>query len=285
MPVARLDDRAVIEISGEEAERFLQNVITTDIASLAEGVARAGALLSPQGKILFDFLVSRSGDATFVLECAASPADDLTRRLMLYKVRAKVAIEKREQRLVAVRWRLGPAAPGPGWLADSRFPSPVWRRYDEPLPAADATAAEWHAFRIASGIAEGGLDFPPGDAFPHDVLLDQVGGVGFAKGCYVGQEVVSRMQHRGTARRRVLIVEAEADLPGAGAEVTAGGRAVGTLGSAAGRLGLAIVRIDRVKAALDSGTEILVGGVPATLSIPEWARFGFPQDAAEAGEA
>src|SRR6185312_14806155 len=102
---------------------------------------------------------------------------------------------------------------------------------------------DWNAYRIATGVAESGADYALGDAFPHDVLLDQVGGIGFQKGCYVGQEVVSRMQHRGTARRRVLIVRGKAPLPAPGAEITAGSRAIGALGSVSGNNGLAIVRI------------------------------------------
>ncbi|RVD67197.1 folate-binding protein, partial [Mesorhizobium sp. M4A.F.Ca.ET.029.04.2.1] len=120
---------------------------------------------------------------------------------------------------------------------------------------------------------------------PHDVLLDETGGVGFRKGCYVGQEVVSRMQHRGTARRRVLIVGAESALPGPGTELMVAGRPVGTLGSTAGAAGLAIARIDRVKAALEAGQPITAGDVSVALTIPTWARFGFPQEAAGAEEA
>jgi folate-binding Fe-S cluster repair protein YgfZ len=109
--------------------------------------------------------------------------------------------------------------------------------------------------------------------------------VGFRKGCYVGQEVVSRMQHRGTARRRVLIVQAALPLPASGTDITVDGRPVGTLGSISGTTGLAIARIDRVKAALDAGRPILAGDVPVTLIIPAWAKFRFPQDAVGAEEA
>ncbi len=150
------------------------------------------------------------------------------------------------------------------------------RTYGEPANGGDP--ASWQAFRIANGIAESGADYQLGDAFPHDVLLDETGGVGFKKGCYVGQEVVSRMQHRGTARRRVLIVSAEHPLPAPGTELTVDGRPLGTLGSTAGTTGLAIARIDRVKAALDTGQEILAGVVPVSLAIPAWAKFGFPQE-------
>jgi len=147
--------------------------------------------------------------------------------------------------------------------------------------ATTATIDAWNLLRIRHGVVESGSDYELSDAFPHDVLLDQNGGVGMRKGCYVGQEVVSRMQHRGTARRRVLIASANDPLPAPGATVTAGGRSIGTLGTVAGSQGLAIVRIDRVKAAMDGGTAIEADGVALSLAIPAWAAFTFPQ----AGEA
>src|SRR4051812_13591724 len=104
MPTVHLDDRALISVDGAEAENFVQNIITTDLAALAEGHGRPGALLSPQGKILFDFLISRNGKGGFVLDCRAALADDFVRRLMLYKLRAKVAIAKQDHTDIAVSW-------------------------------------------------------------------------------------------------------------------------------------------------------------------------------------
>jgi folate-binding protein YgfZ len=280
MPIAHLEDRAILTVSGPEAEHFLQNLITADLSTLKDGEARAAALLSPQGKILFDFLVSRVGQGSFRLECRADAADDFMRRLMLYRLRAKVEIAREPAAAVAVIWEPdGVSTDKWQGLADSRFGGTVVRHYDQPLPEADASAKDWNAYRITSGIAESGTDYALGDAFPHDVLLDQVGGVGFQKGCYVGQEVVSRMQHRGTARRRVLIAHGESPLPAPGAEITAGGRIVGALGSVSGNAGLAIVRIDRVKDAVDQGEPITAGETPVTLSIPQWAKFTYPQQA------
>jgi folate-binding protein YgfZ len=151
----------------------------------------------------------------------------------------------------------------------------VFRTYREGADAGEGAEA-WRALRIENGVAESGEDYALNDAFPHDVLLDQLGGVGFGKGCYVGQEVVSRMQHRGTARRRVLIVTAAADLPVPGTEIVAAGRTLGTLGSVSGASGLAILRIDRVKDALDAGVAITADGVPVGVEIPAFASFGFP---------
>lgn len=293
MTTIHLANRTIVSVSGPDAEHFLQNILTTDLDKLTAGVAKPGALLTPQGKILFDFLISRSGADGFLLDCRADIADDFVRRLMLYKLRAKVEIAKRDQQLVTVSWETDSGAshsdstalPSETSLRDLRFPesATVYRSYGT-LPGTD-TEADWAALRVAHGIAESGSDYALGDAFPHDVLLDQMDGVGFKKGCYVGQEVVSRMQHRGTARRRVLIVAAEQDLPQAGTDITADGRSVGTLGTVAGKAGLAIARIDRVKDAVDSGTPLLAGDVSVILSIPGWAKFSFPQDAASAADA
>ena len=203
----------------------------------------------------------------------------------MYRLRAKVEFSKRTQPLVEIWWRDesgdagGEQAPVNG-LADMRFAAGnVVRSYDA-SHISSASFDAWHAFRIARGVAESGSDYALGDAFPHDVLLDQNGGVGFRKGCYVGQEVVSRMQHRGTARRRILIASSDHALPPEGTALTANGRPLGTMGSSHGTSGLALVRIDKVKAAMDGGMPILADAVEVALSIPAFANFGFPEDAA-----
>ena len=289
MPTTFLADRALVSVSGPDAEHFLQNILTVDLDGLGNAEAKPGALLAPQGKILFDFLVSRAGETAFRLECRADIADDFVRRLMFYRLRAKADISKQDQTVVAVSWRSDSNASQSDSAAssvdsskgarDTRFGARVFRFYDAALPTPDATEADWHAFRLSHGVAESGDDYALNDAFPHDVLLDQLDGIGFKKGCFIGQEVVSRMQHRGTARRRVLLVEADSPLPAPGTELTVDGRPVGTLGSVSGMHGLAIARIDRVKTAMDAGQEISAGGVTLSLAIPGWARFTFPETA------
>lgn len=281
MPSVSLADRALIRVLGPDAEHFLQNIVTADLSDLPEGAIKPCALLTPQGKILFDFLIARDGADTFLIDCRADVADDLSRRLMLYRLRAKAEISKLDQSLVTVEWNSDSSASGSDStqaFRDLRFVEPmVWRRHGG---AAGADALEdWDLLRIANGVAESGSDYQLSDAFPHDVLLDQNGGVGFRKGCYVGQEVVSRMQHRGTARRRVLVAHGDGPLPAPGTEITANGRAIGTLGTVAGERGLAIVRIDRVKDAVDAGVPILAGETTVALAIPPHARFTFPRDA------
>jgi folate-binding protein YgfZ len=295
MLAVQLSDRTLISVIGPDAEHFLQNILTTDLDALAPEDAKPGALLTPQGKILFDFLISRDGSDGLLLECRADIADDFIRRLMLYKLRAKVEIAKQDQLLVSVSWNpdsnasvsdSSPSQTGSTVRRDRRFAEPVqvFRIYG-PAVADDGQSQAWQEFRVAHGVAESGPDYALSDAFPHDVLLDQTGGVGFGKGCYVGQEVVSRMHHRGTARRRVLLVSADGPLPPGGTDIIAGGKTLGALGSVSDNRGLAIVRIDRVKDAMNAGTAITAGDVPIKLTIPDWAKFTFPQETAAAGEA
>ncbi|MCJ9760865.1 folate-binding protein, partial [Agrobacterium sp. SHOUNA12C] len=229
MPAVFLRDRSFLRVTGAEAEPFLHNLITTDLVSLGTDEARPGALLTPQGKILFDFMISRDGPG-FLLETDTAQRDGLLKRLTMYRLRAPVDFAVGETEGVTVTWGDN-AAEGP---KDSRFAKAGIALTRTSGHHGDDAEALYEALRIANGIAVSGPDFALQDAFPHDVLLDLNGGLGFRKGCYVGQEVVSRMQHRGTARRRVVIVIGSADLPASGTELTAGGKPIGTLGSTEG---------------------------------------------------
>ncbi|UGX87886.1 CAF17-like 4Fe-4S cluster assembly/insertion protein YgfZ [Phyllobacterium meliloti] len=283
MPSANLSGRVVLDVTGDDAEKFLQNLITTDLDGLDKGDLKPGALLSPQGKILFEFLVARIPDG-LLLDTLETSVSDLTKRLTLYKLRAKVQITVRPESVIQVSWgNESGASENDSSVRDRRFPDAlnVRRHYGtEAAPTADET--QWMALRIAHGVAEAPFDYALGDAFPHDVNLDQISGVSFKKGCFIGQEVVSRMQHRGTARRRILIASGNANLPETGAAITANGRDIGTLGSVVGNAGLALVRIDRVKDAVDAGTPILSGETTLTLAIPPEHRFTFPVTTQEA---
>jgi folate-binding protein YgfZ len=154
----------------------------------------------------------------------------------------------------------------------------------EPSNAADAFGAElvdaaaYETHRIELGVPAGGPDFAYGDAFPHEADMDQLHGVDFQKGCYVGQEVVSRMEHRGSARTRVVPVAVAGAAPATGTVVTAAGKPVGVMGSAVAGRGLASLRLDRVDEALAGGAPLLAGSVELRLIKPTWARFAFPGD-------
>ncbi|MFB9951240.1 YgfZ/GcvT domain-containing protein [Rhizobium puerariae] len=278
MPATHLPTRSLIRISGKDAQDFLQGLITTDIDSLPENEARPGALLTPQGKILFDFLIWRD-DGGFLIEADSSQRDALIRRLTMYKLRAAVDIAATTEDGVTVFW--GDEA-GRGSVKDTAFAQAGIPLARVPGRQADGPEEAYHALRVQAGISMSGHDYALQDAFPHDVLLDKAGGLSFRKGCYVGQEVVSRMQHRGTARRRVAIVSGEAHLPASGTEITAGGKPVGALGSVSGNKGLAIVRTDRVGDALARGLPLVAGGMTVTLTLPEWTGLSFPVEAEEA---
>ncbi len=281
--IAVLARRGVVAVAGPDAEAFLNDLVTADISRAGPGQAAFAGLLTPQGKILFDFIVFRDGER-FLFDLPRGTTADLVRRIGFYKLRAKVTVAdiSAETRVLAV-WGAegvhhidGVAAPDPrlaalGW----RMVAPA----DQPpllSGFAPATAADYDAHRIPLGIPEGGIDFAFGDAFPHDTDMDQLAGVDFGKGCYIGQEVVSRMEHRGTARRRFVIARATGALPPAGSEVSAGGKPLGTLGSAAGDTALALLRLDRAKEAIDAGTPIRAGDATLSVSLPGWATFGWP---------
>lgn len=281
MPTVHLDDRALIRLTGEEAEHFLHGLVTSDIAGLPQGVARPGALLAPQGKVLFDFLVFRIAGG-FALDCRTAAAEDLVKRLKLFRLRAKVEISEPDPQLVSVAWENDSGASSDDSIADGRFSTPVTRRYGAAAAAANAPRGAFDALRIENGVAELGLDYAAQDAFPHDINFDQTGGVSFRKGCYVGQEVVSRMQHRGTARKRVLVIAGSAPLE-PGADLVAGGRVAGRLGTAIGHRALAIARLDRVKEAVEAGQPLVAGGIAVTATLPPDVSYAWP-DTTTAGE-
>ncbi|ACL55723.1 YgfZ/GcvT domain-containing protein [Methylobacterium nodulans] len=273
MPIASLTDRAVLALTGDDAPGFLQGLITCNVETLPPDEARLGALLAPQGKILFDFLLSRAGDG-FHLDAPRAVLPDLMRRLTLYRLRARVAFAQTPLRVFAA-WG---AEPEGSWLRDGRLPALGWRLYapEGGEPAVDATPEAFQAHRIALGVPESGADFALGDAFPHEALMDQLGGVDFRKGCYVGQEVVSRMQHRGTARTRVVpLLYPGAAVP-AGTPVTAGARALGQTGSAAGDRGLGLLRLDRLADAVAAGERVEAGGLSVRVAKPDFVTFEVP---------
>jgi folate-binding protein YgfZ len=292
MQAALLPDRGVVKVDGADARRFLNGLLTTDVEALTPEAPRFAALLTPQGKILFDGIVAAvppaDGTALFI-DCPRALAASLVERLNFYKLRAKVIIEDLSQTLgVLAAWD-GTGTTEYGLVyPDPRLPALGLRVMLPPHLAAEAASdlgatlvepAAYEAHRIALGVPRGGLDFVYGDAFPHEADMDQLNGVDFAKGCYVGQEVVSRIEHRARARSRVVPVAYDGFAPADGVAVMAGDRAVGTMGSAAAGRGLAMVRLDRVEDAFAAGTALSAGGIAIRLVKPDWARFAWPGDA------
>jgi tRNA-modifying protein YgfZ len=276
---ALLSDRAVVRVSGPAAHGFLQGLITNDIDKAKPGGAIHAGLLTPQGKILFDFFVVPAADG-FLLEIAKAKGGELAQRLGFYKLRAQVEIAEDPSFAVAAAWGAPPRLPdGAIAYADPRLSALGLRILLQAeadarnLGCTIAAEDEYHAHRIALGVPEGGRDYAFGDAFPHEAMFDRLAGVDFDKGCFIGQEVVSRMEHRGIARKRIVGVEGEGPLPPSGTEITAGGAPVGTLGSVSEHSGLALLRLDRAEEAKAAGLPLRAGEVTVDLRIPAWARL------------
>jgi folate-binding protein YgfZ len=260
----RLSGRAIISVQGPEAGHFLHTILTADIDHLADGQASYAALLSPQGKILSDMLVLRQAGG-FLIDCAASQQDALLKRLQMYRLRAKVDVAPAPDLFISV----SPDVMA-GGFPDPRSPDIGWRKIDS---AMEADAQGYDAARIAAGLADSDADLGSGEFFPHEANLDQLGGVNFRKGCYVGQEVVSRMEHRGTARSRILPVSLEGGAPARGSDIRAGEKQIGTLLSSSGRQALALIRLDRLAEAAEP---LRTEGVPLQVLKPRWARYDVP---------
>jgi tRNA-modifying protein YgfZ len=292
MLAALLPDRGVVKVAGDAAVKFLNGLLTVDVGKAPPGEACFAALLTPQGKIVVDCIAAPAPAADgggIFLDCPRALAATLVDRLNFYKLRAKVIAEDLSEGLgVLALW------PGTGvtdyglCYADPRLPGLGSRCMLPPhlagtaaadLGAEQVEAARYEAHRIALGVPRGGLDFIYGDAFPHETDMDQLNGVDFDKGCFVGQEVVSRIEHRGSARTRVVPVAYDGPAPAAGVAVTAGARNLGMMGSAAEGRGLASLRLDRVEEALADSAPLTAGGIALTLVKPPWARFAWPGEA------
>jgi hypothetical protein len=289
MKAALLADRGVVKVAGDGARNFLHGLVTADVLDLKPGKARFCALLTPQGKIIADFIIAEApanDGGGFFLDVQRALCVTLVAKLNIYKLRAKVIVEDLSEVLgVLAAWGGSGTTKHGLSYADPRLPALGFRVMLPPHLAAAAAAelgatlvdaGQYEAHRIALGVPQGGLDFSYGDTFPHETDMDQLGGVDFTKGCYVGQEVVSRMEHRGTARTRAVPVRYDGAAPAAGAAVTAGDRQVGTMGSAAAGRAVALLRLDRVAEAVARGEPLTSGGVPIHLVKPDWARFAFP---------
>jgi folate-binding protein YgfZ len=268
-------DRAVFRFSGPDAHKLLNDVVTGHIPAGDSDIAAWWALLSPQGKILAEGLAGWAQDGLW-LDVHQSVADDFFKRIKMYRLRAQVVIDDlRETHRVGFATE---AQAGAISHADRLGPARLGRRVIAPVEAIGdwvGDDAVYRAARIAVGMAEQGADFPANDAFAHDIGLDILDGIDFAKGCYVGQEVVSRMKHRGTARRRPVIVSG-IDAP-AGTSVIAGGREAGTIGQVVDGRAVAILRLDRIT----DPAAVTVDGKPVTVALPDWASYAFGETVPE----
>ena len=273
MEPAFLDDRAVLAISGPQARDFLQGLVTNDVAGgLAPGTALYTALLSPQGKILFDFFVTE-GDGALLLDVARDGAEALLKKLKLYRLRAKIDLELREQLCVYVHLAGHPDNRPASYadraitFADPRLEALGRRSIGAraEMPANLPGPRGYHEQRLALGVPEAG-DFGFEKIFALDAGLEELNGVSFTKGCYIGQELTSRMKHRATSRKRILAITADVPLPATG-PVTRGGVEIGELIASHDGGAFALVRLDRLE---ETSGDVRIGEIQVALTKPAW---------------
>jgi len=257
--------RTILSVSGPEARALLQRVITADVETLEAGQCRPGGLLTPQGKLAVDFLLFADRDTVW-LDVPGSAAEALAKRLSMFKLRAKAEIVINTD--LAALWS---ERPFEGSAPDPRLGGAVHRGIGE--EAGDAVSLD--ALEILHGIPAFGRDYGEAEIFPTDANLDVYGGIGWKKGCFIGQEVVSRMKRRGTIRKRSLCLSFSADSPPRGAAVMAGSSTIGEITSSHGQHAIALIRLDRLDAASDTPQ---AGGQPCTIAVPDNLR---PDAAAE----
>lgn len=288
MNYSQLDSRALLAISGEDAIPFLQGLITSDARRLESGEAIYGALLTPQGKFLHDFFLSPSNGAIFV-DCEKLRADDLKKRLSLYKLRSKVTIDYVPENMrVFALWgdEAHPRLRNAQVFADTRMPSLGFRIIGDAAVVSEWASehgcekcdeSDYHAMRIALGIPQGGIDLIPEKSFLLEWGIDQIGGVDYKKGCYVGQEVTARTHYRGHVKKAPYVIKSrELPLPVTGTPVLCGEAEAGEIRSVSGTTGLAILRVEEVEKSKSSGMPLRAEDVVIEASLPAWHKYPEP---------
>jgi len=266
--LTRLPDRAVIAITGDDARTFLQRVITRGPEGLVAGGAQFSALLTPQGKVLADFIIFDDGEGGLLFDVPKSEAEALVKRFSLYRLRAKAEIVLRDDLAVAAARGEGEAELKTVALAAAPDPRSAALGLRAIVPAggpSDETGA-YHAARIEAGAPEFGADYGAGAVFSTDVNHDRLSGIDYKKGCFVGQEVASRMHRKGGVRKRTLRLAFDGPAPQKGAPVLAGETPLGEITSSAGSAALALMRTDRAAKALEAGDAITADGAAARLA-------------------
>ena len=286
-----LDNRQVLKISGEEARDFLQGLVSNDLTRVSENQAIYAALLSPQGKYLHDFFIAEL-DGDFYLDCESARVDDLFKRLRMFKLRAKVDLELIEDMaVVALFGELVHDAlsinstPGSAlnWLGGILFTDPrlseVGARAILPRNALEIALQnkkfnktpleEYDSLRLSFGLPDSSRDMEVDKTILLEVGFDELNGVDFNKGSYVGQELTARTKHRGLIKKRLIPVSFVSAAPATGTKITQDGKNAGELRSTAGSFALALLRLD----ALQNLSPLLADGVILTPHKPPWANF------------
>ncbi len=257
--VARLESRALIAVGGEDWRSFLQGLLTQDVETLSPGELRFAALLTPQGRLLYDLFIVGREDGCW-LDCAAERRDALIQRLTLYRLRAKVTIAPDDKPVLAA-W--GEPPPVAGWIADPRLAALGWRGYGAET-SADAAEADYDRHRLAVGVP-GPADWGEDASYPLEADFDLLNAIDFKKGCFIGQETTSRMKRRGSIKSRMLPITFEGAAPAVGAEILAGTLRAGEVLSGVEGRAMALVRLDRIE-----GATLTVDDRPCEVERPSW---------------
>lgn len=270
---APLASRALIALSGPDWRGFLQGLITQDVETLAPGEARFGALLTPQGRLIYDLFVVGRPDGAWI-DVGAGHRAALIARLTMYRLRAKVEIAADDTPVAALFGEPAPA-PGGGWIVDPRLPGLGLRGYGAAapagVPAVDEAAYDAHV--LALGVPRP-ADWGVEKTYPIEAGFDLLAGIDFRKGCFVGQETTSRMKRRGQIKTRMLPIVFEGEPPAPGAEVLAGELRAGEVLSGVPGRAMALLRLDRIE-----GAALTVEGRPVRAERPSW----HPAEAAVSG--
>lgn len=281
--ICTLPSRALFRLTGADAAQWLQGLITNDVEHLETEGALYAALLSPQGKILFDFIVYQAADG-LLIDCEASALGPLMKRLSMYRLRSDVTLSAepglgvissctpldtdlpfvecaaQDPRLEQLGYRM---------VGDLALMRKDYERQGHPVDDEEV----YRDYLLKLGVPNGAADFAPGKAYPLESNFDELNGISFTKGCFIGQEVAARMKHKAVLKKRVLPVVSEGAMPEAGAEVLAGGTKTGEILSGSGHAGLALMRLAEWQNAVAQDVPLEVDGVKMRVNTPEWLNL------------
>jgi folate-binding protein YgfZ len=265
--LAALPGRGVIEVGGEDRITFLQGLVSNDVTLAGPGRAVWAALLTPQGKWLADFFILADGDR-LLLDCERAQVPMLLARLSRFRLRSKVTLRVADELWVHAAWDGTPTA-GAIAAPDPRLPEAGSRLlFAAPLPAT-ATAKDWDRHRLALGLPDGSCDLEAEKTVLLEAGFDELNGISWTKGCYMGQELTARTKYRGLVKRRLVPVTVAGTLPMPGTPVLRGGTEVGTMRSGRDQSGLAVLRLEALRDALDCDGATLTPHLPAWMQLPE----------------
>ncbi|MDA0675557.1 MAG: folate-binding protein [Proteobacteria bacterium] len=290
---AALEHRGLVTVAGPDSRAFLQGLLSNDLAQGGPGLAQWAALLTPQGKFLHEMFIAEPAVDELWLEAESARIADLVRRLSLYKLRAKVHIAPRPGAVYAA---FGEGAAGAlgleagrgharafaGGIAfvDPRLAAAGVHILGEP-PAIEqalrerglspASAAQWDAHRLRLGLPDGSRDLPIEKAMLLESGFEELAGVSFAKGCYIGQELTARTKHRALIKRRLLPVEIDGPAPAPGTPIMLDGKDAGEMRSSIDGIGLALIRLEALDRNANGAAPLSAGEARLTPFKPVWA--------------